>query len=460
MSLINIPKAFNRPPLLNKNHLILTLGVFCVVSPYIISRIIGWLTLSFIIFKKPAVGLMLTFFFAPFFSYDFGNFNLFFTLKPFQTAFLISLAAVAIKQSHIIKEVFYSLRLKENVFLLIFILASYVYAFFGDHLLPSIMLSLNLTVVVSWYLLAVAYLKNSPDLIRKCIYCLLLGFCIILLYVSLDNIFCNKGIIYKGHNYYSNILLILIFLLATFYLIAKNRFFKILFLIFSVATVCHILIAASRTAIFAYIVVLPFFVKDMIARKAVRHAVIFIILNVVCLTWLGINNATTKACFKDFFDLPRAEISAIMSRPQRLIYNIGSEEAQPGVYLRYTISTRYERWRYTIKALIKNPLMGVGFKNDMHAYHNLYLEMISRAGIIGGGSFLFFLFLWIRRVSASTMGLSTRVYFFIQKGLLYGIAAWLIQSFTETFFLQFYIWAVLALGTAIAFLPFEDDKIG
>jgi hypothetical protein len=460
MSLINIPKAFNRPPLLNKNHLILTLGVFCVVSPYIISRIIGWLTLSFIIFKKPAVGLMLTFFFAPFFSYDFGNFNLFFTLKPFQAAFLISLAAVAIKQSHIIKEVFYSLRLKENVFLLIFILASYVYAFFGDQLLASIMLSLNLTAVVSWYLLAVAYLKNSPDFIRKCIYCLLLGFCIILLYVSLDNIFCNKGIIYKGHNYYSNILLVLIFLLATFYLIAKNRFFKILFLIFSVATVCHILIAASRTAIFAYIVVLPFFVKDMITRRAVKHAVIFIILNVVCLTFFTVNHGATKACFKNFFDLPRAEISAIMSRPQSLSYNIRVEDARPGAYLRYALSTRFDSWKYTMKEIIKSPLMGVGFRSGQHANHNLYLEMISRTGVIGGGSFLAFLFLWIHRLYKNSVRLYKTNYFFIQRGLLYGVIAWLLQSFTETFFLQFYIWAVLALGTAIAFLPFENNKIG
>jgi O-antigen ligase len=254
-------------------------------------------------------------------------------------------------------------------------------------------------------------------------------------------------------------LLVFIFLLMAYYLDCRNRFSKAVFLIFFIIALCHILIASSRTAIFVYFVVFLLFLKDMISEKRIKSILVFVVINLICLSYFALNHGVVRACLDSIFIISRNEIAAVSKAIKKDVEcpSVGNEIGNTATY---ALSTRYDKWKYTIRELIKNPLMGVGFKNDMHAYHNLYLEMISRAGIIGGGSFLFFLFLWIRRVSASTMGLSTRVYFFIQKGLLYGIAAWLIQSFTETFFLQFYIWAVLALGTAIAFLPFEDDKIG
>jgi hypothetical protein len=196
----------------------------------------------------------------------------------------------------------------------------------------------------------------------------------------------------------------------------------------------------------------------MISEKRIKSILVFVVINLICLSYFALNHGVVRACLDSIFIISRNEIAAVSKAIKKDVEcpSVGNEIGNTATY---ALSTRYDKWKYTIRELIKNPFMGVGFKNEQHAYHNLYLEMISRTGIIGGCSFFLFLFLWICRAYKSSVRLHKTDYFFIQRGLLYSIIAWLLQSFTETFFLQFYIWVILALGTATTLLPFEEKKI-
>lgn len=93
-------------------------------------------------------------------------------------------------------------------------------------------------------------------------------------------------------------------------------------------------------------------------------------------------------------------------------------------------------------------LTGVGFTHAVTDLHCLYLTFLAGSGIAGFLMFILFCCRWFRRL-LQFLAIKDESNL-LRIGVMYSLLVWLLSSLMESFFLQFHIWLIIAMGMILA----------
>lgn len=423
-------------------------------------RIAGWLLISGAILKSPEQGMALCFFFAPFFWYSAGSFKLFFTLKPFQLTFFLTVLACFFSKREIIGHAI-KLTCKDikNWLLLGFLLSLYLAIFLNHADQKSVRLTLNLTLLIAWFFLASGMIR-TPLLFEACLKSYLVGSALIVGGISLKGMLDRGYSIFEGHNAYGNFLLFCIPLTAVFFILAKKKAEKIFLWLFFSFLLPNLFLSFSRSALIACLTVSSGMIFFLIFKKRFRE-----ILMLVCALCLPLLVAWYFP--QKFGDPPMTfreralgciqMAGEIVGTEEKTVFVIGGgyQSMQSGpVWGTFTVQGKMDAalkfreltWGGMISEVKKNPFWGKGLYLDGHS---VYMDILYSSGVIGAGCFFLFLLLWCYQTLCFIIRGHHADLVYLSLGVLAGVTAWLIQSYVETYLLLFYIWAFLAAGATL-----------
>ncbi|HOW58338.1 MAG TPA: O-antigen ligase family protein [Candidatus Omnitrophota bacterium] len=424
-------------------------------------RIAGWLLISGAILKSPEQGMALCFFFAPFFWYSAGSFKLFFTLKPFQLTFFLTVLACFFSKREIIGHAI-KLTCKDikNWLLLGFLLSLYLAIFLNHADQKSVRLTLNLTLLIAWFFLASGMIR-TPLLFEACLKSYLAGSALIVGGISLKGMLDRGYSIFEGHNAYGDFLLFCIPLTAVFFVSTKSRVRKFFLWLFFSLLLPNLFLSFSRSALIACLTVSLGVILFFILKKRGRE--VLMLLGALCLPLLVAWYFPHK-----FGDPPMTFRERVIGCVQMAGEVVGTEKRTPFVIgggyqsmqngpvlgtfsvkgkMDAALKFRFLAWRDMISEIKKNPFWGKGLYLDGHS---VYVDVLYSAGVLGAGCFFLFLLFWCYQVLCFIIQSRCKNLVYPAVGVFAGVTAWLIQSYVETYFLLFYIWAFLAAGAALS----------
>ena len=94
-------------------------------------------------------------------------------------------------------------------------------------------------------------------------------------------------------------------------------------------------------------------------------------------------------------------------------------------------------------------VFGIGLVRRVTDFHSLFLTILGGTGLVGLLTFLGFCESWIRQIIHGMVRGDDKGNVF-RAALLACLANWLIYSLTESFFLFFNIWVIIAAGIAMS----------
>jgi hypothetical protein len=262
----------------NKNLNLIILSIILIITPYFLTRILGWIIIFYLIKRNLLIGLSLLAFFSFFFDNKLGTFSLFFTLKPFHIILLFSLFIFFWKEKNLLS--LKNIWCKHNLFLFLFLAASFISSFYGEMKLKSLYQWFNVLFGIVALFMINIYIKDRKELLLVMNFFILGGIVKSFFFIP----YLVKGDWEKLFLFHSGIALplsFLIFFLITKYFITTRVIYEIMWQ--AIFALNFILIMASATRGFIWglflAIVVFFFFAFFNLKKYIKSVISVLLLS-------------------------------------------------------------------------------------------------------------------------------------------------------------------------------------
>ena len=109
---------------------------------------------------------------------------------------------------------------------------------------------------------------------------------------------------------------------------------------------------------------------------------------------------------------------------------------------------RFVQLREIKRMFLEHWLFGEGWTNRVISFHGLYYTMLTGTGLVGFSLFVYFMYRMFRALGKAFRrdpDPSTKA---LGIALFSALAIWMVHCLMDTYFLQFHIWLILAMGLA------------
>ncbi len=243
------------------------------------------------------------------------------------------------------------------------------------------------------------------------------------------------------HNAFAGFISMFLPVLGAKFLFAEKRIAKILWGAGSVLMISALFFTYSRGAMFALLIILPFFIISFKTHIRARFKRIVVLLVLVTASILAISYGKSHTLTPSYADLlkPKNPLTQSIQKSQ------GSPDVSEQNHLvSSTQEFRLRLWAQTLPMIFKKPILGVGSENFKRGYiqfaqspqiyaqhaHNLYLETAAELGIIG----LLALCAWIFFVLKNSYvhAFKERESSSSQRALFYGLIIFFLHNGVDT----------------------------
>lgn len=412
-----------------------------------------WLLLGFLCLRDPKLAVTSVFFFAAFF-HGAGFFqNLLVTLKHFHIALGILLVVSFVRWK------WTRWKLKESwqpslvlIFWIVLIaISTFSLWWVGEQFMTGVRANGNLFLTfLCGSLLAILI---TPEEAIHGLSFLAFGICVraafgLLAYAHLPSPYLNEPILYNNHlGFYCTTAL---FCLLPCTVTAKDRLIKSYFVIAFCFLFFVLLLTGSRTGyisffggLISFVMIQRWLRKKRLAggeQKSVWLLLLSICLgSVVILLILGY-------LFPFGFLFPiissRLWMALAVFDPWQWQF-LGTQNF--GFLGHY----RMEQFQVLHEIVKQHLILGIGLVRRTTDFHSLYFTLLGGTGLTGLLTFIIFCVSWIGQGFHAMVVNDGKANVF-RVALLSWMVSWLLYSFTETFFLQFHIWVIIAAGIALS----------
>lgn len=434
-----------------------SLGMTLCTGPYFWFARIGWMLLGLLIAVHIEFGLMAIFFFSVFFIPAGFLLKLPFTLKHFHIAVLITAVARAL-QGDLKEDLRRAYSFALPLFPIFILLALNAMNFLRLGLpVSTLKTSANLALVLSLCAYTGGILQNEMRSRGSSFFIQTAEFLIFGTSVQVLIAFTNQ---YAGtrffdlnlaHNNHLGMLCAFISFYAIFSFINSSpNSVKKLFSFANLAVIFLGLVGAlSRTSWFTFWIALCVYLyhakknpgsvpREKQSQFVHRYIILLYIFVLINLLFLD------KAVYERFTTLPQ-----LFSWEY---WKITINDTQNFGFLGFY---RLRDWQLALSCLAANPGFGCGLTHAVNDIHGLYFLILGATGIAGMIVFTYFIWSFCCRIFPGRNGEGE--FYFLRLSIFCASLIWMMASFMETFYLQFFLWINFVLGWALG--KSEEEKL-